>query len=69
MLSMDAQATEKGMAIVEEILRAWANETKRQKVDGNGNEEDGIIALKDLVAQYKDRATSDPWIQKALECL
>lgn len=56
------------MAIVEEILRAWANEKKRQKVDGSGDE-DGIVALKDLVAQYKDRALSDPWIQKALECL
>lgn len=69
LLSMDAEATEKGMAIVEEILRAWADETKKRKVDGSAEGEDEVGVLKNLVNQYKERAQNDPWIQKALECL
>lgn len=61
---MDAEATEKGMAIVEEILRAFV---KKRKTEGTDEEE--MQALKEVVSDYKDRALNDPWIQKALECL
>lgn len=61
---MDAEATEKGMAIVEEVLRAFAKKRRTE-----GTEEEELQALREVVSEYKDRALSDPWIQKALECL
>lgn len=68
LLSMDVETTEKGMAIVEEILRAFASETKRRRIDSDNHQEE-VAILADLVSKYKGRALSDPWIQKALECL
>jgi hypothetical protein len=63
LLSMDVQATEKGLAIVEEMLRAFANESKRQKGG------DDVAALVEVVNRYKERALNDPWVQRALESL
>ena len=63
---MDAEATEKGMAIVEEVLRAFA---KKRKEGDQVSEEEEMASLKEVVSEYKDRALSDPWVQRALECL
>lgn len=57
------------MAIVEELLRAFASQTKKQKTDGNEDEEHELAALTDLVSKYKERALNDPWILKAIESL
>lgn len=69
LLSMDAETTEKGLAIVEELLRAFANSTKKQRTSGDNQDEEELAILKEVVSEYKERALDDPWIQKALECL
>jgi type IV secretory pathway VirB4 component len=66
---MDVQTTEKGMAIVEELLREFAKERKKIKVANGNQEEEELAALKLLVNEYRERAENDPWIQKALESL
>ena len=66
---MDAETTEKGMALVEEVLRAFAGEQKRQRIAGVEHSEQQTAVLARVVKEYEARARSDPWVQRALESL